>query len=462
MSGGPRYKKAVIIFRRDLRLFDNTALLRAVSEAEEVLPLFCADPRQLGDNPYRGNAAVYFMARSLEDLEAQLATQKGQLYYYEGTPEDALLALETSYAPDALYFNQDYTPFSISRDSAMVTAARARNIACHGVHDTLLNAPGTVLKKDGTPYTVFTPFMRKARTLEVQNPVPCTATNFATLNHKAFTTKQPAALQASAPSHPLLHGGRSEATKLLERLDTRVDYDKERDIPSLHATSLLAAHHKFGTCSVRETFHRTASLFGQDHTLTNELYWRDFFTHIGFHFPHVFGKSFRKEYDRIRWSKSEKNFDAWCRGMTGFPLVDAGMRELVQTGYMHNRVRMVTASFLMKDLFIDWRKGERFFAQHLMDYDPAVNNGNWQWAASTGCDAQPYFRIFNPWRQQQRFDPECVYIKKWIPELANLSPREIHKLESGRSVLAQDYPPPLVDHAIARETTLEKYKAVRG
>jgi deoxyribodipyrimidine photo-lyase len=208
---------------------------------------------------------------------------------------------------------------------------------------------------------------------------------------------------------------------------------------------LLSAHHKFGTVSIRETYQKIKNEFGIAHTLINELYWRDFFTHIGFHFPKVFVSAFNEKYEKIPWENNKTKFNHWCNGTTGFPIVDAGMRELGTTGFMHNRVRMVVASFLTKDLHIDWRWGEQFFANHLIDYDPAVNNGNWQWAASTGCDAQPYFRIFNPWSQQQKFDTNCIYIKKWIPELKNLTSREIHQLENKPS-LVPNYPQPIINH----------------
>ena len=221
------------------------------------------------------------------------------------------------------------------------------------------------------------------------------------------------------------------------------NYEQERDFPAIKGTSGLSAHHKFGTLSVREVFQRVKENLGLSHSLIRELFWRDFFTHIGFYFPRVFSGCFYQEYDAIQWENNQKKFKAWCQAETGFPLVDAGMRELLSTGFMHNRVRMVVASFLTKDLHIDWRWGEKYFAQHLVDYDPAVNNGNWQWAASTGCDAQPYFRIFNPWRQQERFDSDCKYIKKWLPELKNIPAKKIHRRTEVSESLC-GYPAPIV------------------
>ncbi|MBD3419671.1 MAG: deoxyribodipyrimidine photo-lyase, partial [Chitinivibrionales bacterium] len=222
------------------------------------------------------------------------------------------------------------------------------------------------------------------------------------------------------------------------------------------------AHLKFGTVSVREVFYRISEFLGDSHELLRQLYWRDFFTHVAWHFPHVFGHNFRHTYATPTWIPNDAFFECWCRGRTGFPIVDAGMRELNQTGFMHNRVRMIAASFLVKDLHIDWRRGELYFAQHLMDYDPAINNGNWQWAASTGCDAQPWFRIFNPWRQQIRFDPEAEYCKKWVPELLQITPADINKWNEAFARHPGVYVPPMVDHAHERKATKEYYRAVSG
>jgi deoxyribodipyrimidine photo-lyase len=209
---------------------------------------------------------------------------------------------------------------------------------------------------------------------------------------------------------------------------------------------MLSAHNKFGTCSIREVYYIIAETFTHEHALIKELYWRDFFTHVAWNFPHVFGNSFHSKFDKLKWSKNLKTFKAWCNGLTGFPVVDAAMRQLNKTGFMHNRARMIAASFLTKDLHIEWRLGEQYFAQKLVDYDPAVNNGNWQWVASTGCDAQPYFRIFNPWLQQKKFDPECEYIKRWVPELKDLSPAQIHSWYNPKQKAPADYPKPIVDH----------------
>jgi deoxyribodipyrimidine photo-lyase len=258
-----------------------------------------------------------------------------------------------------------------------------------------------------------------------------------------------------------LRGGRTEGLKRLRLIDGMTSYKADRDIPALGATTMLSAHHKFGTISIRETYWRAAEAFGVSCHLISELYWRDFFTHIAWHFPHVFKGAFRPEYNALEWNRSKKDFQRWCEGKTGFPIVDAGMRQMNETGYMHNRVRMIVASFLVKDLHINWQRGEKYFAQKLLDYDPAVNNGNWQWAASTGCDAQPYFRIFNPWLQQKKFDPDAEYIKRWVPELKNVSVKDIHQGYKPNLFSDVKYPEPMVDHAAERQETLKRFKALK-
>jgi deoxyribodipyrimidine photo-lyase len=454
-----QYKRSLHIFRRDLRLGDNTALIQAHRLSEQVLHVFCCDPRQLKSNAFAGSPSVCFMRNSLLELQAELGSNSSSLHFFEGQCEELVAKLKNDFAIEAVFINADYTPFSRARDTALREACEKLNIAFNWSHDALLNAPGSVLKVDGLPYTVFTPYKKKASLNEVQAPAKLG-------NLSPSITKTPDYLRAEPPSSllnyshamPLLKGGRKEGLGLLENIKAKSDYKDQRDIPSIQGTTLLAAHHKFGTISTRETWHRVEKLFGKEHTLISELHWRDFFHQITWHFPHVFERNFRPEFDRLRWSVHQKNLDAWKNGMTGFPIVDAGMRELVATGHMHNRVRMIVASFLVKDLFINWREGEQFFAQHLMDYDPAVNNGNWQWAASTGCDAQPYFRIFNPWTQQERFDKETTYCKLWVPELKQLSPKEIHNLYKSRPLFSKDYVMPIVDHSEARERTLFKFK----
>lgn len=446
---------SIHIFRRDLRLHDNSALLAALEKSQLVVPIFIFDERQL-DNPFRGDFAFRFLLNSLRELDLELQDRGSHLYLFRGIAEDVLEELLGLLPVSAVYLNRDYTPFSLRRDAAMKEVCASKNIEIQIYADALLTEPEWVHKDDGLPYTVFTPFMKRASKMAIAKPVANDFQNFYNAPISGENPQLPDLLMPKTDSTPLLQGGRNEGLKLLEQVGTMDNYNEVRNIPALNATSLLSAHHKFGTISVRETFERARNL-DESNAFVSELYWRDFFTHIAFHFPHVFGNSFREKYDQLNWRQNDAAFQRWCTGTTGFPIVDAGMRQLVQTGFMHNRVRMIVASFLTKDLHLDWRLGERFFANHLLDYDPAVNNGNWQWAASTGCDAQPYFRIFNPWSQQLKFDPQCLYIKQWVPELDALSPDSIHNLWKNFPV-GLNYPRPMLEHAEAAKWAIAMFK----
>ncbi len=455
----PPYRRVAFVFRRDLRLADNTGLRRAVEMSREVVPCFVFDPRQTdpGRNDYFSAHAFQFLLESLEDLDAQLATAGGRLYRFRGDPAAVVARLIEEAGVEAVFANRDYTPFSRERDGAIQEACAARNVPFHRSHDALLTYPGQVLTGSGTPYRVFTPFWKAARELEVPRPAaapgPDRAFAQAEISFVAPQTIDRELLPEADRNPDLwLHGGRARGLALLDRIGGLAGYETTRDLPGLsagdHGTSTLSPHHKLGTVSIRESFDRIRSalgVLGPGHELLRQLYWRDFFTQLAWFEPHVFGHAFHREYDGIAWEDDEELFAAWCAGRTGFPLVDAGLRQLAATGWMPNRVRMVVASFLVKDLHVDWRRGERWFARHLVDYDPAVNNGNWQWAASTGADAQPWFRIFNPWRQQQRFDPDGAYVRRWVPELGALDGKAILGLASRRPP-SLSYPEPVVDH----------------
>jgi deoxyribodipyrimidine photo-lyase len=446
------------IFRRDLRIQDNTALLFALENCEKVIPCFIFDKKQVDDNKFRSLPALQFMIGSLKDLDAQLKSKGGRLYIFFGATGEVVDGLIGNLGIDLLTVNRDYTPFSRSRDDAIkkICTRHGTDFSSHG--DALLNEPESVHKNDQKPYTVFTAFYNKSAALPVKAPISNNFTNYYVgkieneHDHVLFGE-----IVREEKTNPFLKGGRKEATLLLDRIPALSRYSHERDVPAISGTSHLSAHNKFGTVSIREVYHSVRQSLGGNHALLRQLYWRDFFTHIAYHFPHTFGHSFNQRYDSVRWVDDDALFLAWCDGKTGYPIVDAGMRELNETGYMHNRVRMITASFLVKDLHADWRKGEMYFATRLIDYDPCVNNGNWQWAASTGCDSQPYFRIFNPWRQQERFDPECEYIKRWVPQLKDLSAQEIHSLE--KTSLA-GYPAMIVDHKEASAKTKAMFTLV--
>jgi deoxyribodipyrimidine photo-lyase len=456
---GKRYRTSVFIFRRDLRLDDNTGLRSALESSEQVIPIFIFDPQQISEHPYRSLPALQFMYESLAWLESLLSFQRARLYFFEGNPHQVIEKLVEEIRIDAVFVNRDYTPYSIARDQQIKTICDKNRVAFVQCADLLLTEPEAVHKENGEPYTIYTPFAKRARTLLVAEPQPTKDDNYFAEDILGRLHAPLIRLLSTRDEQVVARGGGFEAEALIEKLDQRRHYATDRDIPSLDATTGLSPHLKFGTVSVRRVFHEIVKRFGESHQLISELYWRDFFTHIAFHSPHIFQGAFHRKYDAIRWEYATDKFERWCNGQTGFPIVDAGMRQLNQTGTMHNRVRMIVASFLTKDLHIDWRWGERYFAQHLADYDSSVNNGNWQWAASTGCDAAPYFRIFNPWLQQKRYDPDCVYIRRWIPELSDISAATIHALFSSKSILP-GYPPPMVNHQIEAEISKRLYAAL--
>jgi deoxyribodipyrimidine photo-lyase len=460
MDKKPSFKKALFIFHRDLRLFDNTGLAFALKHAKEVIPCFIFTPEQIEHNPYRNAHCLQFMIESLEDLQEELKAKRGRLYLFHGKQEKIVEKCIKTVGVDAVIINRDYTPYSIKRDQKIAITCKKHHTSFYSFDDLLLHPPEDTLKADGKPYAIFTPFYRHATKLEVANPLappsgsyskaPISFAKTSEFYKKLLPTRSAQAL-----------GGRKSALKILKKIQHFSSYASLRNFPAKDETTHLSAHLKFTTCSIREVYHAIDQKLGSDSELLRALYWRDFFTSIAFFFPHVFKGAFHKKYNRLKWSYNKKAFELWCQGRTGFPIVDAGMREMNETGFMHNRVRMIVASFLIKDLHIDWRWGEKYFAKSLLDYDPAVNNGNWQWSASTGCDAQPYFRIFNPWNQQKKFDPECVYIKRWIPELSSLAPKIIHTWDlKERHPLCPSYPSPMVDHAKETKVALRTYKSI--
>lgn len=361
-----------------------------------------------------------FLRASLEDLRRQVNEAGGSLRFFRGKPAVVIGELLREANIDGVFVNRDYTPAARRRDREIEQTCERAGVSFNVAADYLLNEPEAVLKADGDPYIVFTPYHKSALRHAVPKPDPFVPRNL---------IKVTAGMPDAMPGRPVDSAGRAGALEILRNIAALADCERTRDYPALGATSRLSSHLRFGTCSVREAWHAVSESLGENHPLIRQLHWRDFFTQVAFHHPHVFGHAFRRRYDAIEWRDDSEKFDKWCAGETGFPIVDAGMRELVSTGYMHNRTRMITASFLVKNLQIDWRRGEQFFARYLVDYDPSVNNGNWQWVASTGCDAQPYFRIFNPWRQQAKFDPDAAYIKRWVPALSTWTARHIHALE---------------------------------
>ncbi len=454
MAMAKKYQNSLFIFRRDLRLSDNTALIAAIKQSSTVIPIFIYDPIQITEkNKYKSENALQFMIESITDLKKQLAKKNGLLYEFYGAATSVILDIIKKNKIDAIFFNKDYTPFAKKRDNQIKKICANNNIDCISCHDELLQPPDTIFTQQKTPYTIFTPFFRTARTIPILKPQNLPKPSFC---QKPINSSYQQLLITSFNNKKLAeHGGRTVSQRILRTIKKFENYNKERNFPAFNATTRLSAHNKFGTSSIREVYYAIKDNLGLKNDLIKELYWRDFFTYIADHFPIVFKGSFRSKYKNIQWKNNKSMFKKWCLGETGFPIVDAGMRELNVTGFMHNRVRMITSSFLIKDLHINWQWGEKYFAQKLVDYDPSVNNGNWQWVASTGSDAQPYFRIFNPWLQQKKFDPQCLYIKKWVPELKNIPPKELHKWNTRYKNHITTYSKPIVDHS--KEIAITKY-----
>ncbi len=446
-----QFRTALHIYRRDLRVQDNSSLNKALESAETVLPCFIFDDRQLLQNSYKSEKAFDFMTESLRDLKEQIDSVSGRLYFFSGIAEQTVERLIKELKIDAVFINKDYTPFSRARDTAIKIVCDKYGVVFKQHEDALINSPEAVLKDNGRPYSVFTAYYKRASLMTALRSQKLSPGKF----FKGYVAGEKKIEEYLNPHRR--KAGRGEALKLQRRIRKLTKYEQDRDIPAVEGTTFLSPHNKFGTVSIREVYETIISELGNQSVLIKQLYWRDFFTHIVYHYPYVFGEPFRSKYQNIEWTNDKKLYTKWSRGVTGFPIVDAGMRQLNKTGWMHNRVRMITASFLVKDLHIDWRWGEKYFAQHLVDYDPAVNNGNWQWAASTGCDAQPYFRIFNPWLQQKRHDPQCRYVKTWVPEIKNIPDNNIHKLENP-DIERGLYPLPIVDHRNAVAYTKMMFK----
>jgi len=443
-----------------LRLEDNTALNALSKKVEIVLPVFIFDERQVGEHPYQSAPGLQMLCESLEDVDNALREQGAPLHVREGVAEEVVGKLIEAYAPVALSYNKDYTPFSVARDSVIDRVCKAHGVEVIAEHDVTLHPPGSVVTKDGKPYSVYTHYRKAVEHLKLPQPERLS-------KETVFVKKEGGERLKEITKHIVknkkalaVSPGRTHAKEALKTLDTKKTYARDRDFPALSATSLLSAHIKFGTLSIREIYwYAKTHMPSPDHFL-HELLWHDFFTTVAALSPHVYEGAYRPEFNSIRWSNDETAFRKWKEGKTGFPIVDAGMRELRETGYMHNRVRMITASFLVKDLHINWQWGEKYFAQTLTDYDPAVNNGNWQWVAGTGCDASPWFRIFNPWLQQKKFDANGEYIKKWIPELMDLSVEDIHD-EAGDARRATGYPAPMCFHKEEAQKTKELFGATK-
>jgi deoxyribodipyrimidine photo-lyase len=420
-------------FRRDLRLKDNAGLYHALRAESPVIPIFIFDKIILDQLENKSDARVNFIHQALSEIHQQLLLINSSLEIYYGEPLVIFKKIVSKYGVKKVFANNDYEPYAIERDQKVKELLQSGGVEFHSYKDQVIFEKNEITKDDGKPYTVFTPYSRKWK--EKLNefyirpyPVEKYFQNFYHQPPYPF----PSLKEIGFNKVNILFPSKDPPDSIIE------NYAAQRNYPSQYGTSKLGVHLRFGTISIRGLVGRASQL---DQVFLNELIWREFYHSILFHFPHVGKhKAFKPEYENINWINNEQEFDQWCNGNTGYPIVDAGMRELNQTGFMHNRVRMIVASFLSKHLLIDWRWGEAYFAEKLLDFDLASNNGGWQWAAGSGCDAAPYFRIFNPYIQTKKFDPTLKYINKWVPEYGELT-----------------YPQPMVDHDFARKRCLEVY-----
>lgn len=425
----------VFWFRRDLRLTDNAGLYHALKGDNPVVPIFIFDKNILDQLTNKADKRVTFIHAALKEIQAQLKKMDSTLEVFYATPAQAFKVLSSKYKIDKVFTNHDYEPYALERDKEIESFLKINDSLFETYKDQVILEKNEVLKDDGKPYTVFTPYSRKWKAALNEfhlksYPVEKYFKNF----YQQAAIEMPA-LQLMGFTETEKH---FPSKDLKDQLVSK--YQEQRNFPAVAGTSKLGVHLRFGTISIRQIAKQSRGL---SETFLNELIWRDFYQMILWHYPQVGkGKAFKPAYDNIEWRKDAGEFEKWCNGETGYPIVDAGMRELNATGFMHNRVRMIVASFLTKHLLLDWRLGEAYFAEKLLDFDFAANNGGWQWASGSGCDSAPYFRIFNPYLQTKKFDPDLTYINKWVPELNEFS-----------------YPKPIVDHEFARKRCLEVYKA---
>lgn len=426
-------KLTIFWFRRDLRLEDNIGLYQALQSEYPVIPIFIFDTAILDELEDKKDKRVAFIHSELTKIQEQLTQLGSTLHVFYSTVLDSFEKLTNTYDIAEVYTNEDYEPYAIKRDKNVSSYLASKGIAFKSYKDQVIFHKNEILKDNGEPYVVYTPYSKRWKT--ILNDKDLKSYNTSSLASNYYQQKEIPVPTLESIGFETVNFSVPPAVA-----DESIikNYNKTRDIPSINGTTKLSVHLRFGTISIRQLVRDAMQL---NEKYLNELIWRDFYHMILWHFPDNVSESFRKEYDEIKWRNNEAEFEAWCKGQTGYPIVDAGMRELNHTGYMHNRVRMVVASFLTKHLLIDWRWGEAYFATKLLDFDLAANNGGWQWAAGCGCDAAPYFRIFNPYLQTKKFDPDLAYIRKWVPEIDELT-----------------YPLPIVEHDYARKRCLETYK----
>lgn len=459
---------ALFLFHRDLRLQDNTALIECIKEGHKILPVFIFPPEQIDpkQNEYFSEPAVQFMCESLREVEKEIRKVGGRLYYFKGDTIKVLNSIRKQVDFDQLWFNEDYSKYATERDDAVQKWCNKHKIKCETREDYSLLAFEDCFVKPNKPYEVFSPFYKRFQTFDIREPV-----KLRSFKGKFVKSSVKDSLEGKdidefyQPNKKLaFHGGRTNGLKMLRRIQTLKDYKEDRDYPSLDQTSHASPHLKFGTVSIREMYHEVKDAFGKDHGIIRELAFREFYLRIYAFYPELQRDValHDKLDERVKWSYSKKIFKLWCEGKTGFPFVDAGMRQLNQTGYQHNRVRMICASLLTKYLLIDWRWGAKYYYQHLVDADIFSNTAGWGFVSSTGPDPSPYFRSpFNPFLQSKKFDEDAEYIKEWLPELRDVSASDIHKWYDSaiREKYSHiDYPKPMVDYQEAAKNAVEEFK----
>lgn len=460
------FDKGLFVFRRDLRLVDNVGLNQAWKQCKKVFVCFIFTPEQVTNNEFKSNNAVQFMIESLDELRKKVRSKGGELYTFYGKQHQVISGLIDELNVDAVFFNKDYSPYALKRDKQIEELCSKKEISCNIHQDYYLYEPGTIITSTGDAYKKYTPFYRTVIELpvlsiekELNKQISKTTKNLSNIIalHDAFRRF------TEENKHILVHGGRTNGLRFLQNaIEQQKDYLDTRDsFEAKKKTSHLSAYIKFGCISIREVYYAFKKKYGKEHGLISELIWREFFAHVLYAYPSVVGNSYQDKYRCIEWSKNPLHIQKWKDGQTGIPLVDAAMREMNTTGYMHNRGRMTAASVLIKTLLIDWRVGEKYFAQKLTDYDIASNNGNWQGISGTGVDMKPYFRDMNPWIQSKKFDENAEYIKKWIPELRDVPSKDIHIWhEKCKEAQYKDisYPCPIVDYSKQKEKMMTMYK----
>jgi deoxyribodipyrimidine photo-lyase len=452
--------ESVFIFRRDLRLDDNTTLIKACTESDKVYPIFIMNPEQLTDkNSYKSNNSIQFMHESLNELKS---LTKNKITFFYGSDLKVLdeIIKSNSKHISKIYSNLDYTPFAKQRDQDITDFCKNNNLEYIQSEDYTLTPLDSVKTDSGTPYTKYTPYHNKAAKLEVHKPVTFSKKLIEKLDKLTKTkyTVEINELEKHYTPNPNMNvnGGRSLGLEILKKSKEFNNYVKNRN-DLTYKTTFLSGYIKFGCVSLREVYYS----FKHNSSFINELYWHDFYAQAIYFNPKVLkGKSMDERFDKIKWTGTITLFNKWCNGETGFPVVDAAMKQLNETGFMHNRARMIVASFLVKTLLCNWRWGEKYFAQKLLDYDPCSNVGGWLWSAGGGFDSQPYFRIFNPWTQSEKFDKNAEYIKKWVPELKDIPAKDIHLWNETYVKYSEitKYPAPCVDYSANRVKALETYK----